>query len=251
MCPSINLSPLLFQSAGEAGELGPNTTLEDAEALAHVNILKKFPKIPNSTMDDSQLGALERMLTKSVAIVQGPPGTGKTFVSVSALKVMLQNTDHSDGPILVAAQTNHALDLLLSHCAKFCPDFVRLGGRFDRGNLEIRKRSLFELRTNTPNFRGHSWGVYKDMKSRSVEIQKDLAPLFLEEMLMGETLLAEGIITQDQYDSLHEEGWIMNGSSSKSNARGPIAACKPLLPAGLDVNALGIAINIFCRAWRW
>jgi helicase required for RNAi-mediated heterochromatin assembly 1 len=226
--PIVDLSPLLFLSSGEAGEIDPNMKREDAEALVGVNVLEEFPKIPNSTMDDSQLGALERMLTKSVAIVQGPPGTGKTFVSVSALKVMLANTDPTDGPILVAAQTNHALDQLLSHCAKFEPDFVRLGGRFDKENLDIKNRSLFELRTNTPDFRGTGWGVYKEMKNRVAEIQMDLAPLCTEEMLMAETLLAHDIITKDQYESLHEKGWTTNESSEndENEARGPIAACK-------------------------
>ena len=43
------------------------------------------------TRRQSQLRACEDLLTKRAAIIQGPQGTGKTFVSVKALKVMLDN----------------------------------------------------------------------------------------------------------------------------------------------------------------
>lgn len=109
-----------------------------------VDIVRDWPSFVGSGMDTSQSEALRRILTKSVAIVQGPPGTGKTFVSVQALKVLLANKTASDPPIIVACQTNHALDQLLRHIARFEPDFVRLGGRSSDPN--IKKRTLFQLR---------------------------------------------------------------------------------------------------------
>jgi helicase required for RNAi-mediated heterochromatin assembly 1 len=90
------------------------------------------------------------MLTKQVAIVQGPPGTGKTFTSVAAIKILVANLRDNDPPLIIAAQTNHALDQLLNHVMKFEARVVRLGGRSDKENTEILKRTLYELRTKNP-----------------------------------------------------------------------------------------------------
>jgi helicase required for RNAi-mediated heterochromatin assembly 1 len=118
--------------------------------LLNVNILKNFPEDLNSSMDTSQLDACHNMLTKQVAIVQGPPGTGKTFTSVAAIKVLIENLRDDDPPLIIAAQTNHALDQLLNHVMKFEGRVVRLGGRSDKENTEILKRTLYQLRTNNP-----------------------------------------------------------------------------------------------------
>lgn len=45
-------------------------TDEEDENLCHVDLLKGFPNLPKSGMDDSQLAACQRMLTQSLAIVQ-------------------------------------------------------------------------------------------------------------------------------------------------------------------------------------
>lgn len=43
--------------------------------LDNVNILDaSWPEAPGSSLDQSQVQALKRMLTKNIAIVQGPPG---------------------------------------------------------------------------------------------------------------------------------------------------------------------------------
>jgi hypothetical protein len=47
----------------------PLTRDEDDE-LCSYDVLDKFPPLPKSGMDESQLAACERMLTKSLAIVQ-------------------------------------------------------------------------------------------------------------------------------------------------------------------------------------
>ena len=64
----------------------------------------------NSQFHVSQYEALMRMLTRRLALVQGPPGTGKTYVGLKAVKVLLDNLP---GPIVIACQTNHALDQFL------------------------------------------------------------------------------------------------------------------------------------------
>jgi len=107
--------------------------------------LTKFPTQPPTTLDESQLSALERILTKRLAVVQGPPGTGKTHVSVMALKALLDNHKFDDPPIVIACQTNHALDQILRHVAAFEPKFARLGGRSKDEGI-IKERTLYALR---------------------------------------------------------------------------------------------------------
>ncbi len=75
--------------------------------MFNVNVLNGIPEDISSGMDKSQLQAYENMLTKSLAIVQGPPGTGKTFVSISALKVLIQNLKNADPPLMFQAKTTH------------------------------------------------------------------------------------------------------------------------------------------------
>lgn len=101
----FNLAPLLLPDADAKGVVDGELTLE--QSLHNVDILKNFPKFPESGMDASQIRALENMLTKKVSIIQGPPGTGKTFVSVGALKILLANLQPNEPPIIVSAQTNH------------------------------------------------------------------------------------------------------------------------------------------------
>jgi len=81
----------------------------DKAALWKIDILQPWPKDITTSMDSTQIEALKRILTKSLAIVQGPPGTGKTFTSVQALKTILENMKTGDPPIVIACQTNHAL----------------------------------------------------------------------------------------------------------------------------------------------
>jgi helicase required for RNAi-mediated heterochromatin assembly 1 len=99
-----------------------------------------------STVDKSQWDAVRLMLTNPLAIVQGPPGTGKTFVSIVALRLLLSKMKDRDPPIIVATQTNHALDQLLRYIGTEIPDsFARLGGRSKDDGI-VKMRTLFELR---------------------------------------------------------------------------------------------------------
>ncbi|KAJ5941450.1 hypothetical protein N7516_001618 [Penicillium verrucosum] len=157
------------------------------------DILKRWPSHPMGKLDESQWSALNRMLTKRLAIIQGPPGTGKTFTSIAALRMMLSNKDPKDPPIIIAAQTNHALDQLIKHISVFEKNFVRLGGR--TSDPEIRRRTPFEIRQT------------------QVPLTIDGASLFLD----------HNLLSQDQIDSLQETANKWQQSNTPANAD-PLAA---------------------------
>lgn len=207
--PFLNLSSLKTSLVESADlDLTESDRLEDAPMYSR-DVINDFPKDIKCDMDDSQLKACESMLTKEIAIVQGPPGTGKTFVSVSALKVMVENLGPDDPPIIVTAQTNHALDQLLNHIMHFESRIVRLGGRSDRSNKEIRLRTLYELRKANP-FPGGSAGMKMagmDHNAVCEEILETLQPLLSNRVLTAETLVKEGLITDCQRTSLNASDW--------------------------------------------
>lgn len=84
----------------------------DKEALEDVDVIRAWPHDAQTSMDKSQMMALQSILTRELSIVQGPPGTGKTYISVLALRILLGNMIEGDPPIVVACQTNHALGTL-------------------------------------------------------------------------------------------------------------------------------------------
>ena len=179
----------------------------------HVDILHCFPRSATEQLDQSQLQALERILTKKIAVVQGPPGTGKTHVSVTALKLLLNRTTEASCPIIITSQTNHALDQMLRHIAKFEDNFIRLGGRtLDQGI--IKQRTLFEQRrsTNTPpivgGLRGSAQGQLRRQEQKMTAL---LAPIHNQEgPLSAEVLREFRLLTEPQYESLERGalGWV-------------------------------------------
>ncbi|KAI9801073.1 MAG: hypothetical protein M1833_002941 [Piccolia ochrophora] len=170
----------------------------------NINILEAFPQAKDSVLDSSQLVALERILTKELAVVQGPPGTGKTHVSVAALRIQLGMMSKEDPPIIIASQTNHALDQLLLHVAAFEKDFIRLGGRSADQN-EIKQRTMQELRqVKKPGMRGTGHGAANTVFKRQEERMKTiLAPLRDQKQPHSAQVLFErGVISRGQFESL-------------------------------------------------
>lgn len=189
--------------------LSPTTASSDTD----FNVLADLPAAPMAGLNPQQWQALQKVLSRKIAIIQGPPGTGKTHVSVIALKLLLSNLAPDDPPIIIATHTNHALDQLLSLVAQFEDNYIRLGGR--SGNLDIRKRTLAEIRKTLPPMPcmpgGLSGPARRELEKLSTQIAKLLKP-FDEEGISGPikaTTFAEyGLLTQEQCDSLKEvERW--------------------------------------------
>ncbi|KAK2795176.1 hypothetical protein FQN52_006102 [Onygenales sp. PD_12] len=196
-----------------------SSTLPDQEGPQKIDALNNWPSPPES-LDSSQWDALRQILTKKLAIVQGPPGTGKTHVSVVALRTLLSTMSASDPPIILAAQTNHALDQLLTHVAKFEMNYVRLGGRST--DEDIKKRTLHEVKKlqRVPNMPGGLSGrARKQLKALTESLIELFTPFNLDNaksLLPASLLLKMDAISQSQHDSLVKgaEGWVQGGGQA-------------------------------------
>ncbi|KAJ9219090.1 hypothetical protein DTO169C6_8600 [Paecilomyces variotii] len=205
--PRVNMEPIFPDDAG----------------TDEINVLEAWPQTPMGNLDSSQWAALNQILTKELALIQGPPGTGKTFVSVVALKVILTHMREGDPPVILAAQTNHALDQLLRHVSMFQGNYIRLGGRST--DVDIKKRTLFEIRKKLPLqvVPGGLLGpARKELKRLIDEISALLKPFNQENSgspLPASFFLKVGVMSQSQFDSLERgaQGWVRGGSGSDSD----------------------------------
>ncbi|KAJ5517953.1 hypothetical protein N7453_000375 [Penicillium expansum] len=191
------------------------------------DIIERWPSKPMGKLDISQWSALNRMLTKKLAIIQGPPGTGKTFTSIAALRMMLSNKGPMDPPIIITAQTNHALDQLIKHISVFEKNYVRLGGR--TSDPEIRKRTPYEIRQNQ-GLLTIEGGLMTPMRKKQNKIAaeldkllKPLAPSGNSKPLAASLFLEHGLLSQDQVDSLQETANKWQQFNTPANAD-PLAA---------------------------
>lgn len=152
--------------------------------------------------------------------------TGKTHVSVTALKAMLASRHIDDPPIIISAQTNHALDQLLNHVLRFEKDVLRIGSRIDRANEEIRNRTLYELRATALAGGAQKLGASlatakRELRSRINNIIGSMQSLTTGKILTSDILFENKIISQIQKDSLSEEGW-GDGTGDHDSAEGDI-----------------------------
>lgn len=84
---AFDLSPIVTE--GEPLYLQQNE-------LFDLNSLKE-----RSTLDDAQCKALVGALSRNLALVQGPPGTGKSYITVQAVKVLLECREEAEmNPII-------------------------------------------------------------------------------------------------------------------------------------------------------
>ncbi|KAM0340760.1 hypothetical protein ACHAPU_010351 [Fusarium lateritium] len=160
--------------------------------------------------DSSQKSAFDCMTSRELAIIQGPPGTGKTFTSVVALESYIKTLRAGRGdheavpPIIVSAQTNHALDQLLDRCSSFEAIIARLGGRTeDEG---ISARTLYNIKRDSKLARNPTRGenARKKALSRLTQLLTDCFPAHL---ISAEEFRREELLTREQYDSLDDDEW--------------------------------------------
>ncbi|KAI1170495.1 P-loop containing nucleoside triphosphate hydrolase protein [Nemania sp. FL0916] len=177
---------------------------------------------PYTNLDNSQLSAVHRILTKELSIIQGPPGTGKTFTSLQALQILLDSQkERGRNVVVVAAQTNHAVDQILIQLINLGFNTVRLGGRTQ--NEDIKRYNMYNLRRRAMAPRTQK--TDKDHKAFEAALKKNISRLtdIVESMFSGElmdpqVLRAEGIITQQQLESLQaEDGWSHASSDVESS----------------------------------
>ncbi|KAJ9645734.1 hypothetical protein H2199_002774 [Coniosporium tulheliwenetii] len=190
------------------------------ETFENIDILNAWPEKPESSeLDNTQLSALQRIMTKRLAVVQGPPGTGKTYVSIVALKASLHNMAPGDPPIIITSQTNHALDQLLRQVAEFEPDFIRLGGRSKDQDV-VKKRTLFEVRQMSQKLRvfgGLREPARKQMQMLEKVMRILLTPLELGNSALDHVLLRKlKLLTEEQCKSLERsrEDWVQHGQDT-------------------------------------
>ncbi|CAG8614227.1 15877_t:CDS:10, partial [Racocetra fulgida] len=181
--------------------------IKENYGTSRIDISKEWPplEILDTSLHSSQYEALKQMLTKRLALIQGPPGTGKTYVGLTAVQLLIENTS---GTIMIACQTNHALDQFLEGIQKFEPKIVRLGSRSQ--NEEIKKLTLFEIRRELKlsdqesTFNPDANRLFRERKM----LEKEMKPL-LEEIhnpcVTMEFIQKEGILTEKQIASLKED----------------------------------------------
>ncbi|KAF7523232.1 hypothetical protein G7054_g11856 [Neopestalotiopsis clavispora] len=206
--PKMDLTPILHHL--------PTDRTRRHETLAKYSNFDVSDGIPDdisqyTNLDGSQLQAVHRLLTKELAICQGPPGTGKTYTSVQALQCMVNNSTAGmrkspDNVIVVAAETNHAVDQILSHLIKLGMSVVRLGGR--TRDEDMKAYSLFNLRRNTKSIQSRDYNNVSAARHRIVrEIELAVAEIFSKELIDPAVLHEYGVITNDQFDSISGESW--------------------------------------------
>jgi helicase required for RNAi-mediated heterochromatin assembly 1 len=206
MAPSVRDNSLLdLTKIAPLLCLGDDGDDELLDNLRNCDITNGLPDLGMwTTLDQSQLDAVDRILTKELAVVQGPPGTGKTYTSVTALDVVLRNRQaRVDSPIIVAAQTNHALDLLLSHSMDRGARVLRVGGRTD--NEAIAERTAFNLRRQIKQ-PDPAFGRLDKARRVNIEAIRALVrSAFPDDLLEPAELVKAGILTENQHKSLCDD----------------------------------------------
>ncbi|KAI1473401.1 P-loop containing nucleoside triphosphate hydrolase protein [Daldinia eschscholtzii] len=202
--------------------------VEVCEPLRRYSVLDGFDSQLSryTNLDNSQLSAVHRILTKELAIVQGPPGTGKTFTSVQALRILLESQERGSNVIIVAAQTNHAVDQILIQLINAGFKVVRLGGRTQ--NEDIKHYSMYNLRQRTRALLSQradrDFRTFESARKRNIaELEKIIDVVFPDDLLDPEILRSTGLITDSQFESLRAEQEWADTPSTQDGPSGLLA----------------------------
>ncbi|GKZ23008.1 hypothetical protein AbraIFM66951_001238 [Aspergillus brasiliensis] len=188
-----------------------------------VDVLRNWPREQSQVMDSTQWQALHEMLTKRLSLIQGPPGTGKTYVSVVALNILLSNMKYGDSPIILASQTNHALDQLLKLVANFEKNYIRLGSRSQEH--EVKERTLYRVRQKEPAVTVHGSVLGRARKEQRIltqAITKILQPFIAENINVpfpASLFVEYDLLTETQLQNLKKgaEGWTRPNDSEDTD----------------------------------
>lgn len=201
----------------------PFEKIEENFGTSRIDIRNDWPPLEllNSTLHASQYEALKQMLTKRISLIQGPPGTGKTYVGLAAVQLLIENMS---GNIMVACQTNHALDQFLDGIQKFEPKIVRLGSRSTKEN--IKERSLYNIKKDLRLSDSESAHIYNPDASRLFserrKLEKEMKPL-LEEIhnpcVTLKFIEDQKILSERQIASLKEDDWVTSNPNTDDEER--------------------------------
>ncbi|CAB4422693.1 unnamed protein product [Rhizophagus irregularis] len=184
------------------------------------DISGEWPAVENifPTLHTSQYDALKRMLTCRLALIQGPPGTGKTYVGLKAVKMLIDNLPYK---IVVACQTNHALDQFLEGIQKFENQIVRLGSRSKSDTIKMftlyNKRQDIKL-SDRPFKNSEINGLFKQKEQITREMIafcKEIENPFLE----LEYIKEKGHLSPEQISNLMQDDWFCSSSTNDNGER--------------------------------
>ena len=173
-CETVE-SPVHFDmdSNGLVKYMPPVYNLQKAlgvNAVFNISDDEKWSNLSATSLDQSQLKALQLAMTKEISVIQGPPGTGKTYIGKKIVEALLVNkrlwdpATANSSPVLVVCYTNHALDQFLEgiiemlECDPSDPvnspyKIIRIGGRCS--NEVVNKFSVRCFRSQSDNHIGY------------------------------------------------------------------------------------------------
>ncbi|CAG8439781.1 12095_t:CDS:10 [Ambispora leptoticha] len=182
--------------------------LEKSNGTTMIDIKDSWPSYDqlDTSLHMSQYEAIWRMLTHCVALIQGPPGTGKTYVGLSAIRLLLENTS---GLIIIACQTNHALDQFLEGIQEFEPDIIRLGSRSK--SEKIIPRTLYNISralkdTEQPNNKARRQ-LMKERRFIEGKM-KQLCEEISNPCISLDFIKEQELLNDEQLTSLQQDDWV-------------------------------------------
>ncbi|MCO5551811.1 hypothetical protein L7F22_005313 [Adiantum nelumboides] len=153
-----------------------------------------LPRRVQTSLDPTQLDAVNHVLQNQLAMIQGPPGTGKTFLSVKIVELLLSASTLPAKPVLIVTYKNKALDQFLESCLAFCTtkDIVRVGGKSKSDKL-TNCNLHYLLVTGAQNKLSHSdWIANCDkLQTLQAELRQVLSSIHKCKNFNVETILAQ------------------------------------------------------------